>query len=409
MSPMRGSYEGNDIPFEIRTDKALGVEVGRDGSKTFWDDEVVINQTNNTIVFMEDNGHGSAFVKTLTATIPDGTYTTSDLEISVRNALNEVSANGGYEATYDVEYDEEDKSFAIRQDGSYNGFLRTRFLWESGGEAYLKNIETTSGINPDDVNLNIPNRDALTMGTPEPHGSKPITFTWNGSDGWMVENNPGYIIPSKIPGTASGFGLDLTENGFSDITVSFDNEVKNGESISFDIIPELGDHSLGHEIGFKTVDLTATPPTSDNRPVYITELTINDGLNDTIDFVETNSTGGTATLSVDFYNTSGASNTYTDMSVLCQRIETEMEAESLANGYGVDYAVSYDPENSRFDIREDGTDLNKLDLLWETGASTSASAGTTLGFYPLDDSITYPKSSITIDNTNTMPWIPHQP
>jgi flagellar hook-associated protein 3 FlgL len=91
------------------------------------------------------------------------------------------------------------------------------------------------------------------------------------------------------------------------------------------------------------------------------------------------------------------------MDTLAQEIETQLEANT-ANG--IDYAVSYDPAVSRFNIREDGTSLNELQILWSNtpGASTTAA---TLGYYPLDDTISYPKSdttpihgSISIDNTN---------
>jgi flagellin-like hook-associated protein FlgL len=404
--PDQVKYVGNDVPFEIRTDRQAGVEVGRAGSETFWDKTIDINSTNNTIVFKEDNGHGSASVKILEAQVPEGEYTKETLATVVRNALNEASGEKGYGARYLVEWDAESLSYNIREDGSFDGYLRTQFMWGSPEEPVLANFQTSSLINPDDVNISLLNRDSLTLGTPTPEGSQPLKLTWNGDGYWIVSGNPGYLLPAKIEGTADSVDLDLDESGFADITIRLDQEVaQEGESISFDIIAYRGDSSVGHEMGFGNNDMSYVPAVSDNNPEFITDLTITAGVNDTIDFIETNSTGGvSATLSA----TITAGN-YTDMDALALEIETQLEAASAAPTSGantIDYAVSYDPETSRFDIREDGSTLNQLQLLWSntTGASTTAA---TLGYYPLDDTISYPVSDntpthglITIDNTN---------
>lgn len=400
--PPSVSYEGNNDPFKIKTDNNLTVAVGRDGSKAFWDDAVEINSTNNTIVFKEDNGHGSASEKILTATIPDGEYSAKALETLVGNTLNEASATNGYGVTYAVVYDENENRFSIREDGGYDGYLRTQFLWETGGEAHVSSIQASSQIDPDDINLSVLNKDALTIGTPEPAGSEPFKLTWDGKGSWHVENNPGYFMPSKIPGTADGVDLDLDEDGLTDISLGFDLPVVEGESVEFEIVPAKGDHSIGHEIGFHGENVTHAPPVSDGKPEFITGLTIGLGSNDAIDFIETDSTGVATTL-----NAVIAPGDYADMDAFALEIESTLEAESLANGNGINYAVSYDSENSRFNISEDGTDLNQLDFLWKTGVNHAAGAGDTLGFYAQDDSITYPSSdvtpiqaAITIDDTN---------
>jgi flagellar hook-associated protein 3 FlgL len=406
VNPEKVVYQGNHIPFEIRTDKNSGVQVGRDGYETFWDSNIDINTTNNTIVFKEDNGHGSASQKVIEVKIPEGVYTKEKLTTAIRNALNAGSQSSGYGAKYEVIYDADSKQFSIREDGSFDGYLRTEFMWDTGGEAYINHIKTSSLINPDDVNINVLNRDALTLGTPEPYGTDPFKLVWDGSSGWNIDGNPGYVIPGKISGTADSIDIDLDENGFADIKVRLNHPVtQQGESIEFEIIPYKGDHSLGNEIGFKTDNLTYSPPVSDIHPVFITDLTISAGVNDTIVFQEVNSTGGVgATLSA----TLSAGN-YTDMDALALEIETQLEAASAAPTSGantINYTVSYDAKQSRFNIREDGTSLNELRILWSntTGASTTAA---TLGYYPLDDTITYPTSDTTpihglfvIDNTN---------
>ncbi len=393
--PNEVTYVGNDIPFQIRTDQAAGVEVGRVGSETFWDENVDINTTNNTIVFTEDNGHGSASVKVLEAEIPEGEYNKDTLATAVRNALNAASEQEGYGASYLVEWDEDNQVYSIREDGSYEGYLRTQFMWESSEDPAVSNITTSSLIDPDDVTLSVLNKDSLTISTPSPEGSDPFTLTWNGVDSWIVSGNPGYVMPGSIDGTADSIDLDLDEDDVVDIRIRLDSEALNGESISFEIDAYRGDSSVGHEMGFGNNDMAYAPAVSDNNPEFITDLTITAGVNDTIDFVEINSTGGTsATLTA----TLTAGN-YTDMEALASEIEAQLEAASAAPTSGantINYAVTYDAENSRFNIREDGSSLNELQLLWSntTGASTTAA---TLGYYPMDDIISYPVS----DNTPT--------
>ena len=391
-------YQGNNSPFEIRTDRNSTVQVGRDGEATFWDDTININSSNNTIVFEEDNGHGSASEKIIEATVPDGTYTKANLEIAMQNALNNASADKGYGVVYNVTYDEETRKYSIENDGSHNGYIRTEFMWETGGDAYVKNIGSSSGLNPDDISLNLINKQALTLGTLESSTGKPFKLTWNKSQSvWEIENNPGYILPSTLEGTSESVDIDFNEDGVADISIAFDQPVDDNAFVQFDIIPQKGDHGLADEIGFNEENMILAPPTSDVPAVFITDIVINTAGNNTIIFEEINSTGGSAVLTANF-NTSGADVTYTDMDSLAQAIETEMEAESAASGNSIDYEVSYNPDTSRFNIRENGSNLNELNIQW----SNSTAAAQTLGYYLLDDSVTYPKTGITIDTSNNI-------
>jgi flagellar hook-associated protein 3 len=398
------SYNGNTLPFEIKTDETTNVQVGGVGSKIFWDDDVEINSTNNTIIFKEDNGHGSGSQIILEASIDDGTYTTNKLETALRNALNEASSKEGYGVSYEVEYDRDKKSFSIREDGSYDGFVRTEFMWETGADAYVSTISASSSINPDDINVTVNNAPTLTIGTPEPKGSEPFRLTWQGDGTWAVDNNPGYvIIPSgTISGSDDHIGIDLNESGTADITITLDTPVtKRGQYIEFEITSAKGDHSVGNEIGFNGDNSIYAPSTSDTNAVNITELII--GAGDTIVFEEEGVINATLSANI---NTSGADVTYYDMDSLAAVIEAEMEAESGATGNSISYSVSYDAEKSKFNIREDGSSLDELTLSWSDPAA--ASIASTLGYYLSDDTITYPTSDnavelyTTIDNTNNI-------
>ncbi len=392
--PGKVIYTGNNNPFTIRTDKKTGVQVGRDGHETFWDKEIQINSTNNTISFTEDNGHGPASKRFLTAVIPDGLYTRKTLEIAVRNALNEASINQGYGAGYAVSYDAENDSFSIRDDGSFDKYLKTEFTWETATRAHISNIKTSGTLDPDDINLHY-NHKALTISTPEPHDSKPFRLIWQGNDTWQVANNPGYIIsPSQIRGTANSVEIDLTESGLPDISLKLDAPMeKPGDFIEFEITRNSFDTSTGHEIGFTHANTIQEPPVSDHQARYITDLVFVDGTNDEISFTEVNSTGGSTTLAIDL-NTTGTDRTFTDMNELAREIENLMETASAAGPNHIDYNVSYDPRNSKFSIRENGTSLDELHLNWE-----SSNAAQTLGFQPVRDASIYPSSDTALDRT----------
>ncbi len=400
-------YNGNDTPFEIRAGRNSSVQVGRDGKETFWEDEIDINVTNNTIVFTEDNGHGDASKKTLEAVIPNGLYSKEKLETVIKNALNKVSSDKGYGVVYEVEYNSDDQKFSLGEDGSFNGFIQTKFMWNTCEYGYINNIKTSANINPGDLDITIVHKEALLIDTPLPHGTKPFRLVFEGNDTWHVKNNPGYlIIPEHVPGTANSVGIDLNDSGTADITINLDNAaMHSGDYIQFEIIAEKGDRSLGHEIGFNGDDLILAPPVSDTGAKSITELTITTGVNDMIDIVETDAAGVSTTINVDLDT---GSTTYTDMSILASHIESSIEAESIASGNSINYAVSYDAETSRFNIREDGSSLNQLQILWNTGANAAVSAGATLGHYNFDDSVTYPLSDtavfgpMTFDDTNNV-------
>jgi len=129
------SYSGNNSPATVKIGEDTNIAVGRDGEEVFWDQSVTINSTNDKIDFKEDIGKGPGFVRTLTATIPGGTYTASELADAMEDAMNDASADSGHSVTYEVSYDSSTKKFTIREDGTYPGFLEVKLLWETGENA----------------------------------------------------------------------------------------------------------------------------------------------------------------------------------------------------------------------------------------------------------------------------------
>ncbi|NVM21122.1 MAG: flagellar filament capping protein FliD [Desulfobacterales bacterium] len=97
-----------------------------------------------------------------------------------------------------------------------------------------------------------------------------------------------------------------------------------------------------------------------------------DATNNKIDFKENGGAELTATI------TSG---TYT-VSELEAEIESRLET---ASANSIDYSVSYDSSTKKFTIKENGSILTQLDLLWATGTNSATSAASILGFDSADD------------------------
>ena len=125
-------YSGNNTGFAVKTGSDATVTVGHDGAAVFWDDTLAVNDTNNRLDFSEDG------VNTLTATIPDGEYSHSELAQIIENEMENASAAAGGGIDYDVAYDDAGNRYTIsRADAG-----QLDLLWQSGPNA-------AAGIAPD--------------------------------------------------------------------------------------------------------------------------------------------------------------------------------------------------------------------------------------------------------------------
>lgn len=445
-SPPRVSYAGESTAFQIRSDKNAEIPVGRVGSEVFWEDQVAINSTNNTISFKEDPGHGNDYIKTVTATIPDGEYDNETLAKSIRNELNKASAKDGYGVTYDVQYNENTKQFSIVEDGSYEGYMSTEFLWGTGDgtsnsqavikkDAYIDGVTAGGTVILDNIHTRVYDSGALNI-SEEPETFK-LTREWDQTSGnfyWGLENSEGVAIPSKVTALASppaaagtvevtyqsnggalpskivgnqdGVELFFDSDTTSDMSITFDSSVDKDDYVKFTINPEtvteLDDTSLGHEIGFVGNSMISAPPTSDTQvPLTALPLTITAPQNK-IDFQEV--TGEGENRSVYTLTASVKPKQYTNYDELAKEVEKAMEAESLDNGNKIDYSVSWDSQSQKFTIKENGTDLDELNLLWQSGDSAPVanggngeSIGSFLGFDAEDDTKSPLKSNEPVE------------
>ncbi len=142
-NPSKVIYKGNDTLYSIKAEKTASLAVGRVGSNDFWEDYIIIDHSNSRIDFREDIGLGGNSLRVVTGIIPEGKYTAKTLSVAVKNAMNKASEENGFRITYDVSYDENQKKFAIKTDGSsIPGKVSVQLMFETGGEPTVSNINT---------------------------------------------------------------------------------------------------------------------------------------------------------------------------------------------------------------------------------------------------------------------------
>ncbi len=371
--PTQAVYNGNQTAFSIKTGAVNKLDVGRIGEEVFTESEIIVDGTNNKIVFKEDPGLGINSRRTLEGTLPDGTYTPEELAVLVRNTMNKTSKDSGYEINYEVNYDATTKKFSIVDDGKFDGFFKFDLLWGTGETPRIGGINT-QGILKEGVDINVLYDTSLQYDTPVPSGTAPIRLTWDGESNWKVLNDPGYGLPLEIAGSDRFVELDLSGNGISDITISMDNAATSGDFVEFDIIAESDDHSIGPDLGFTFGDVSYSAARSNSEVALKTF----DHTNNVIDFQENIGAGLSAQLSAAI-----PPGDYYDMDVLATAIETSLEDSSVN---GIDFEVEYSQQTNKFTIEENSSSgsLTELRMLWTSGTNVTIGAGADLG-YTADD------------------------
>ena len=131
-----------------------------------------------------------------------------------------------------------------------------------------------------------------------------------------------------------------------------------------------------HNISVKQLALThMVKSAAFTETEEVLEFKVTFDTNDNIDFKEDG--GGELTATI----TAG---TYT-VSELEAEIKNQLETASDGGGNNINYTVSYDSSTKKFTIKEDGSDLEQLDILWATGTNNAKSASSLLGFAAEND------------------------
>ncbi|EIM64672.1 flagellar hook-associated protein FlgL [Desulfobacter postgatei] len=378
-NPTRVTYNGSSDPVNISTSRNTNISLDCCGSDLFYEDEIIVDATNNKIVFTEDRGTGDDI--TIEATITSGTYSKEELAAIVEDTLNQASKG----VVYEVEYDGDTNTFSIGTDGSNDKPLSVTFEAIQTETVRISNFESSAGKFKD-AEFEIVNPTALTEYTPEPEGTKPLTFTYSEEDGtWEVSNDPGYGLPSEIKATGNTLEIDLDGDEESDITVNLNGAPEDEDTVSFDIVEGYEDASILPDLGFKSETVILETVTSDfpvsGKFSVPTGLSVFQDQNDRIDFTETLLDAGGTSVQLTAVIKAG---TYSDPDSYAEAVEEALESASAENGNRVNYSVVYDEATDSFTLSENtktGRQLESFDLLFSSGTNADAStAADDLGF-----------------------------
>jgi len=376
----RVTYVGSDDPTRVKTGKGRSQSIECCGCDLFYEDKILVDETNNSIVFQEDPGTGTQNILTIDTLVPSGSYTREELAEVVENTMTQASLEKGYGIGYAVSYDDRNNVFYVNTDGKAKPGMVTILTTEQKDLSRISGLSVTGEFPNMDIEVISPSN--LTVYTPEPEGTAPLTLTYTDEGTWKVENDPGYGLPAEIPGDGQTLELDMDEDGVADIRLDLNAPPVTGTRISFDIVLGFENNSILQDLGFDQ-DTTCIEPARSRGPVADT-FTVTSGKNDTIDFIETlmGEQGGSAQLTAVIKPGS-----YPDPESYAMAVEDALETASAQNGNRVNYQVSYDKENRRFTLREDvstGRQLESFDLLFSSGTHNKACAATDLGFLPQD-------------------------
>lgn len=373
-NPTSVTYNGSRDSVNISISENTTISLGCCGSDLFYEDQIIVDTTNNKIVFSEDTGGGEDNILTIEATITSGTYSKEELAGVVAQTLNKASQEYGYGVVYEVEYDEDANTFSFGTDGNDTA-TTTTFKNIETETARVANFESKSQ-DFDDVEIQIINDSALTEYTPD-DGSEPITLTYAADDTWKISNDPGYGLNAKIGANGDTIEIDVNDDGESDIVIDLNQVPEEGTSISFDITQGYENTSILTDLGFDSQNITLSPVTSDTTVAG--SFTVVAGENDKIDFAEISKDGESSpqlTAAIE-------AGTYADAESYAKAVEDALEKASAENGNRVNYSVDYDENSKKFTISEDidtGRRLGSFELLFSSGTNTGASASSHLGF-----------------------------
>ena len=377
----RVTYNGSSEAVSIGISENTTISLDCCGSDLFYEDDIVVDITNNQIVFTEDPGTGEENIHTIEATITSGTYSKEELADVVEGTLNEASIENGYGIVYEVEYDEGTNTFSMGTNQGNDTPMNVVFEAVQTETVRISNFES-DGQDFGDVEIDIVNPTSLTEYTPEPEGTEPLTLTYTADGTWEVSNDPGYGLPSKIDATRDTIEIDVNDNGETDIVIDLNNTPAEGDIISFDIVEGYENASILSDLGFESQTVTLETVTS-SVPVA-DQFTVVAGENDTIDFTETLLDGDAASVQLTAVIDPG---TYSDPESYAESVEEALEIASAENGNRVNYSVVYDEATDSFTLNEDtdtGRQLESFDLLFFSGTHTDSSASGDLGFNIMD-------------------------
>jgi len=364
---------GYDLPEEIEgLQDAFDLDLDKDGSA---DIEVRLAQQSENGDYVEFSLEPRE--SELKAEIAEGTYTGKELASKIENALTKASEEEGYKLKYNAQYDEHTKKYSITYDeDSYDGYIKTDFLWESGENK-------GRSIGPD-IGFGAVSDTSFEPAVSDSRLGRIVTAGVNDTFDFSVDGGTTTHTITVPPGKYNNEELaseiesrmktavgneDFTENfevKFNNKDVKFEFDAK--ETLlgagDFEIYWNSGPSDLGETLGFNT-DIDDTGSLEYKGLGFAPKARIEKGVNDTIDF-DIDGTPYSFEIPEGEYN-------FKDLSVEMER------GMNLAAGTE-NIEVEFDPESESFNVDASGTGAATFDLLWNSGANSGRSAGETLGF-----------------------------
>lgn len=351
---------------------------------------IITAGVNDSFDFSVDGG-----ANTFTVTVPAGKYSNEDLAAEIESQMENFVGDDLFTKNFEVRFNNDDVRFEFDASETTLGAGDFEIYWNSGASG--SGLGNTMGFNTtidDTGSLEHKGRSFAPKTRIESGVNDTIDFVLDGNN-YSITIPEGEYKNSDLA-TAIATEMDLTA-GVSGFDVSFDI---NSGSYSIDATPTgagafsvlwnsgaNASQSAGEVLGFDTTADSAAAlsyTSSNNLPLGIT---IEAGVNDRINFRELPQNGEFSP-ELSFTIDPG---TYTG-DELAAFMEFEMEQQSSAEGYNIDYTVSYDPMTHQFDFRENGSELDEIQFLWNSGADrpvseggTGRSAAVTLGFDETED------------------------
>jgi flagellar hook-associated protein 3 len=480
-NPQNIKYMGDEFSYQVKISQTDTMEVGQKGSKVFWDDEITVDSTNNSIDFKEtvrggfkvdnikagelltdDNVHvevknyealdkgtpefsplqfvwdkennvwkvnndpgydlpetiegtedafdldldkdGFADIETrlsqgaedgeyvefslvphdieLKGEIPDGTYTRESLAQAVGNALTKASEENGYKVEYSAEYNKETKQYSITyNEDSFDGYIKTDFLWKTG-ENSGQSIGPDLGFNISDTSFEPAVSDNRLGKIIEAGVNDTLSFSADGGTTiHTITVSPGKYSNEELAeeienqmklAVGSDDFTDEFEVRFNnkDVRFEFDASETSPGSVDLELYWNTGPQDLGDTLGFSTYtdDLGSLEYKGLS---FAPKAEIDEGVNDTIDF-RVDGTDYSVTVPPGDYS--------------LDELALEIKKAMILETGNENFDVTFDSDSGEINFDATGTVAGVFELLWNTGANSSTSAGETLGFDPTADS-----------------------
>ncbi|GAB6094298.1 hypothetical protein JCM14469_05500 [Desulfatiferula olefinivorans] len=201
-NPTRMVYQGGSDMFSVKMAELSNIEVGYCGNDVFQTPYLVIDTTNNKIDFREETA--GTYGAELTAEIPVGRYSPSELAVTLQTVMTTRSA--------------------------------------AVGQAEIVNVSR------DDAIFSVDNYDALTV------AAAAVQLTYSAATGtWTVANNAGYPNLNSLTLTSDSdlIDLDFTGDQTADVTVRLGTPANDGDVVTFDITdPADGGNDVVYSVNY---------------------------------------------------------------------------------------------------------------------------------------------------------------